>query len=100
MKNKKQQIVALEAEKATLKGKIKEQAERLAQFDKGSASQVSEYRSLIEALKSNAFNITQLETKLKRNEGKAVAESQIVNRITENVRVIICQYLAVTSRLE
>ncbi|KFY86825.1 hypothetical protein V500_07371 [Pseudogymnoascus sp. VKM F-4518 (FW-2643)] len=100
VKKKEQLILALEAEKTTLEGKSKEQTERLAQLEKGSISQVAEYHSLIEALKSTAFDITQLETKLKQNEEKAVAESRMVNGITESVGGIIRQYVAVMSRLE
>ena len=100
VEKKEQLILALEAEKTTLEGKNKEQIERLAQLEKGSISQVAEYRSLIKALKSTAFDITQLETKLKQNEEKAVAESRMVNGITESVGGIIRQYVAVMSRLE
>lgn len=100
VEKKEQLILALEAEKTTLEGKNRDQTERLAQLEQGSISQVAEYHSLIEALKSTAFDITQLETRLKQNEEKAVAESLIVNDITESVGGIIRQYVAVMSRLE
>ncbi|OBT85637.1 hypothetical protein VE02_05783 [Pseudogymnoascus sp. 03VT05] len=100
VENKEQLIRVLETEKATLEGKNKEQVERLAQLEQWSISQVDEYHSLTEALESTALDIAQLETKLGQNEKKAVADSRIVNDITESVGDIIRQYLAVISRLE
>lgn len=92
---KEQRILVLEAEKATLEDRNKEQDERPAQLD-----QVAEYHSLIDALKSTTFDIAQLETKLNQTEKKAVADSGMVNEIVESVEAIISQHLANVSRLE
>ncbi|KFZ11890.1 hypothetical protein V501_04520 [Pseudogymnoascus sp. VKM F-4519 (FW-2642)] len=98
---KKDQLIrTLETEKATLEGKNKEQAERLAQLDQWSKSQANECHSLTDAVKSTAFDIAQLEIKLKQSEEKAAADSRIVNNITDTVEAITLEYLVVTSRLE
>lgn len=98
---KKDQLIrTLETEKATLEGKNKEQAERLAQLDQWSKSQANECHSLTDAVKSTAFDIAQLEIKLKQSVEKAAADSRIVNNITDTVEAITREYLVVTSRLE
>lgn len=98
---KKERLIrALEAEKATLEAENKAQDESLAQFEQWSIPQAAEYHSLKEDLKSTAFNIAQLETKLEQNQKKADTDSQIVNKINECVEGLVSEHIALKSRLK
>lgn len=98
---KKERLIrALEAEKATLEAENKAQDESLAQFEQWSIPQAAEYHSLKEDLKSTAFNIAQLETKLEQHQEKADTDSQIVNKINECVDALVSEHIALKSRLK
>jgi hypothetical protein len=98
---KKERLIrALEAEKATLEAENKAQDESLAQFEQWSIPQAAEYHSLKEDLKSTAFNIAQLETRLEQNQKNADADSQIVNKINECVEGLVSEHIALKSRLK